>query len=323
MLTRRQVVAALMVVQIAGALLIIAGQAMLDPGGTAVIVGGVVAAVSAGVLLAAYLRGWEPARYLDAVLLTLVVGLATPEPYVTQFSALIVLVPPALTLILADAPWVVGLALAELVIFTLRSGPAGGYITAYTNDLRTLVTYAMVVVALYLSRLVADAAQRSAEASAARAERALADAARQAAQNEEQAQALAAQNEEQRRLLELVATLETPAVQIAEGVLLAPLVGRLDARRAAALTERLLRAAHERRARLVILDVAGASDMDGAAAEALVQAAQALRLIGCRAAITGIAAPVAALLAGGDGSLADVIAAPTPQEALARYGDSG
>ncbi|MCS6840852.1 MAG: hypothetical protein NZ699_11315 [Roseiflexus sp.] len=44
-------------------------------------------------------------------------------------------------------------------------------------------------------------------------------------------------------MLQLISDLETPAITIADGVLLAPVVGRLDARRAQALNQRLLETA--------------------------------------------------------------------------------
>jgi anti-anti-sigma factor len=113
-----------------------------------------------------------------------------------------------------------------------------------------------------------------------------------------------------------VATLETPAVALAEGVLLAPVVGHLDSRRAERLTERLLREVGESRARLVVLDIAGVPAVDSAVAGALLRAVQAVRLLGCDVTITGISASIATTMTQLGISMAGVRTARTPQEAL-------
>ena len=80
-------------------------------------------------------------------------------------------------------------------------------------------------------------------------------------------------------MIQLVSDLETPAIAIADGVLLAPVVGNLDARRAQALNKRLLETVAHRRTRLVILDIAGVTHVDTSVAQSMVQVAQGLRLI--------------------------------------------
>jgi anti-anti-sigma regulatory factor len=139
---------------------------------------------------------------------------------------------------------------------------------------------------------------------------------RNVSESEQQAIALRNQNAEQQRLLDLVATLETPAIALADGVLLAPIVGTLDSRRIEVLTGRLLREASERRARRIILDIAGVTVLDTAVAKALLQLAQALRLLGCKVTITSISAEVAMTLTNLEISFAEVSTARSPQEAL-------
>ena len=120
------------------------------------------------------------------------------------------------------------------------------------------------------------------------------------------------------RLLDLVATLETPAITLAEGVLFAPVVGHLDSRRSAALTARLLDAAHRQRADHVIIDIAGVSIVDSTVAQALIQTAQALRLLGCRVTLSGISSEVALTLTQQEIALSDIATVCSPQEALRR-----
>ena len=77
------------------------------------------------------------------------------------------------------------------------------------------------------SGLATDNARRLAEARA-QAEQARLLAEQQAQQLEKQAGELTERNAAQQRLLDLVAELETPAVQLADGVLFVPIVGHLD-----------------------------------------------------------------------------------------------
>ena len=132
-------------------------------------------------------------------------------------------------------------------------------------------------------------------------------------------QELSTQLEQQRQLLNLVTSLETPAVPLAEGVLFVPIVGHVDTRRAQDLNERLLEAANTQRARLVILDIAGVSILDTAVAQALLQTSQALRLLGCRVAISGISPENALTLTHLGIEMRGVATVRSPQEALATW----
>lgn len=140
---------------------------------------------------------------------------------------------------------------------------------------------------------------------------------------EQQAQELQAQTaalqEAEQRLIDLVATLETPVVTVAEGVVLAPIIGLLDARRTRALTDTLLDAVHARQTNLVIVDIAGVPGVDTHVAHALLQTAQGLRLLGCQVVITGIASSVAATMMQLGIHLNGVATARSPLEVLAVY----
>lgn len=267
-----------------------------------------------GAMLAAYWRGGvDQARYAVVSLMALLVGLGLEGAFLTDIASLAILLPPVLALVLAGPVWVAGSAGAAILLLVARAGFAG----VYTSPL-TLVLYAMLVGGMILARLVTDTAQHKAEEQTRLAEQALARSEAQAAELALKAEELARQNDEQRRLIDLVATLETPAVSLAQGVLLAPVVGHLDSRRAGMLTERLLHEVGDTRARLVILDIAGVPAVDTGVAQALLRAVQAVRLLGCEVTITGISASVAATLTQLGVSLAGVQIARTPQEALER-----
>jgi anti-anti-sigma regulatory factor len=101
-------------------------------------------------------------------------------------------------------------------------------------------------------------------------------------------------------------------------VLLAPIVGVIDSRRAQALTERLLTDAQYQQADTVILDLAGVALVDTQVAQALMQTTQALRLLGCGVVITGISAEIATTLTRLDFDLRGIRMARSPQEVLER-----
>lgn len=264
-----------------------------------------------GGLLGAYWFGWEPARFLGLALLTILVAVVMPEPFVTGYAPALITLIPLVAMLLGDPYWVVGSSTTLIGILLIRAGGRG----VYTDPL-ALSTIAMIVGGLILSRLVTDTAQHNAEAQARRAEEALARSEIQAADLAQKANELERRNEEQGRLLDLVVTLESPAIALADGVLLAPVVGHLDSRRAGVLIERLLHEVAENRTRLVILDIAGVPTVDTSVAQALMRAVQAVRLLGCDVTITGISASVAATITQLGISLAGVRTARTPQEAL-------
>lgn len=103
-------------------------------------------------------------------------------------------------------------------------------------------------------------------------------------QNRQLQQAL----DEQRHLLETISDLTAPAVPIWDRVLLLPLVGHLDSRRAEQVTSQLLERVARERAVYAILDVSGISMVDTAVAQQLIQTAQALRLLGVQPILVGI-----------------------------------
>ena len=169
----------------------------------------------------------------------------------------------------------------------------------------------LVVIWLLSDRLLAISDQDVALADNRAAE---ADAARR--QAEEAQRTIEQQYAEQKQLLDLVSALETPIITIGEGVLLAPVVGRLDSRRATQLTQRLLHAVHEKRAHAVIIDIAGVPLVDTTVAQLLIRTAQSIRLIGSQVTLTGITAETAVTLSQPGVRLDEMRTVRDPQEAL-------
>lgn len=104
--------------------------------------------------------------------------------------------------------------------------------------------------------------------------------------------------ETQKQLLETIRQLSTPVVPLMEGIILLPLVGHIDSNRARQTVEGILLGVQSHRARLVIVDITGVPVVDTMVAQALVQAAQAVHLLGAEAVLVGIMPEVAQTMVG-------------------------
>lgn len=90
--------------------------------------------------------------------------------------------------------------------------------------------------------------------------------------------------------------LSTPVLQLRDRLLILPVVGVVDTQRARQLTEDLLRAIRDRRARLVVMDITGVPIVDSKVANHFVQTVEAARLMGATVIMTGISAEIAQTL---------------------------
>ncbi|WP_437617396.1 PAS domain S-box protein [Sorangium sp. So ce1151] len=92
--------------------------------------------------------------------------------------------------------------------------------------------------------------------------------------------------------------LSTPLIPLDAGILVMPLVGRLDRVRIEQLLERLLQGVVAQRATTVILDVTGVPMVDAEVADSLLRAAQAVKLLGAEVILTGVRPEVAQTMVG-------------------------
>lgn len=99
-----------------------------------------------------------------------------------------------------------------------------------------------------------------------------------------------------RQLATEIAILSTPCIPISEGVVVLPLIGKLDAPRAAQAEQALLTVIQERAVRVALLDLTGLAAVDAGIAPALQRIALAVRLLGARLLVTGVRAALAAEL---------------------------
>jgi len=90
-----------------------------------------------------------------------------------------------------------------------------------------------------------------------------------------------------------IAALSAPILQIAEGVVALPIIGDLDAARAARILDVLLAECVRAGARFAILDLTGAGAVDAETAEHLFRIGRAVSLLGGRCALSGISANTA------------------------------
>jgi PAS domain S-box-containing protein len=124
-----------------------------------------------------------------------------------------------------------------------------------------------------------------------------------------QEQIIAAQ---QASLLEL----STPLLPLDEDVLAMPLVGTLDSRRAQQVMETLLEGIALHQAEAVILDITGVKMVDTQVAQAILQTAQAVRLLGAQIILTGIQPQIAQTLVHLGADMSGIVTCSTLQRGI-------
>ncbi|EYF06097.1 PAS domain-containing protein [Chondromyces apiculatus] len=111
--------------------------------------------------------------------------------------------------------------------------------------------------------------------------------------------------------------LSSPLIPLAQGLVLMPLLGTIDASRANQIMETLLAGIAAQRAQIAILDVTGVKNVDTAVANALIRTAQAANLLGTEVVLTGIGPDVARILVELGANLGSVKTRGTLQSAIA------
>ncbi len=124
--------------------------------------------------------------------------------------------------------------------------------------------------------------------------------------------------ESRAELAALNAQLSTPIIKIWSGVLMMPLIGAIDQRRASEMMERLLAAIQSERAPSFILDVTGVVEIDTPSANALLRIVRATKLLGTETILAGLRPAVAQALVELGVDLTTVVSVRDTQEALRR-----
>jgi rsbT co-antagonist protein RsbR len=127
--------------------------------------------------------------------------------------------------------------------------------------------------------------------------------------------------EEQRRT---ISELQTPVIQVWDGILALPIIGSLDTARAQDMTEALLEKIIETASQIVIMDITGVPVVDTAVAKHLLETVSAARLLGAEVLIVGLTSRIAMTLVHLGIDLGDVVTRTTMarglQFAFARLG---
>jgi rsbT co-antagonist protein RsbR len=87
--------------------------------------------------------------------------------------------------------------------------------------------------------------------------------------------------------------MSTPIAALWDGILMLPIVGILDSRRAEDIMQRMLEQVAEKQATVFILDISGVAVVDTAVANHLIRMTKAARLMGCETIVSGLSPSVA------------------------------
>lgn len=96
-----------------------------------------------------------------------------------------------------------------------------------------------------------------------------------------------------RQQQEAIRELSTPVMRVRDRLLILPIVGLIDSDRARQLTEQLLTAIREFRAKVVVMDITGVGAVDSKVANHLIQTVDAAGLLGTAVIMTGVSPAVA------------------------------
>ena len=90
-----------------------------------------------------------------------------------------------------------------------------------------------------------------------------------------------------------LAELSTPVTEVWKGILLLPIVGIVDSRRARDIMSSVLESISRTQARHIILDISGVNVVDTAVANHFIKISKATQLMGCRCSISGLSPAIA------------------------------
>lgn len=117
---------------------------------------------------------------------------------------------------------------------------------------------------------------------------------------------------------EAMHAMSAPIIGVWRGVLVLPVIGALDAERAASMTSRLLERIQGTRSPHALVDLTGLASVDPATADHLIRLARSVRLLGARVTFTGIQPGVARAFVGLGVDMTAMLTQATLEEALRR-----
>jgi rsbT co-antagonist protein RsbR len=136
-------------------------------------------------------------------------------------------------------------------------------------------------------------------------------------QKQAEAERIRLQNEIIQGQAAMLAELSTPLIPIDDHVMVMPLIGTLDSRRTQQIIQTLLAGIAESRSQVAILDITGVPIVDTQVANALIRAAQSVKLLGAQVVLTGIRPEVAQTLVGLGADLSGLVTRSSLQTGIA------
>jgi len=103
----------------------------------------------------------------------------------------------------------------------------------------------------------------------------------------------------------------TPVTVLWDGILMLPVSGIVDSKRAQEIMEAMLNKIVDTQSKVIILDVLGVPTVDSAVANHIIKMTKATKLLGCKCIITGISAEVSQTLVHLGIDLGDVVTRST------------
>lgn len=116
---------------------------------------------------------------------------------------------------------------------------------------------------------------------------------------------------------EALLELQNPLIPISESVTVLPIIGTIGERRASGMIEAVVRGAHARKIRVLIIDVTGLREASEQTARILLGMAGALRMLGTRVVLTGVRPDVARTLVSLGVEMKDIAVRSTLQAGIA------
>lgn len=111
-------------------------------------------------------------------------------------------------------------------------------------------------------------------------------------------------------------SIATPVTILWENILMLPIVGEIDSKRAQEMMETMLVKVIETESKTIILDITGVPIVDSKVANHLVKITKASKLIGCDCVITGISPEIAQTLVHLGVELGEVVTRATLKDGL-------
>ncbi len=268
------------------------------------------------VFVLAHLGYIRSSAWLLLAVMLIAFSLTTPAENIISGEIAIVLVLNVLVaglVIGAAGALLIGLlSLGELVALSIITGIPWSVWT-YSNALAIMLCVGLIWLIIRTQSRWADFASQ--QAAAARADQ-------QELIEREQSlvaanQQLGASNMQMERLLSLVRDLETPTIPLLNGVLLVPLVGSLDERRADRVAKTVLQAIGDQRTQVVIIDITGVTMVDTTMVQYIEQLAGSAQLLGAQCILAGISAAFAQAIVDLGASFTGVRTVARLQDALA------